>query len=452
MKFTLSKAIVMVTSTLLLFGCGPKQVEDVSVTLVTLDQTSATLSVGNTLTLEASINPTNATNKNVTWSTDKTDIVSVSNEGVVSALKVGRATVTVTSVSNPDKKASCEITVGHYQGIKEELAKGVTEEKTWATYYDKDDNRFNITLHYDLHFGLALHIVEYDLWDFLANANEGEVSEDSESITFTNSALEKTALFKRGTYVLSHTSNGGFTLDAAGVLLNLTTEAKEDPNYIDKDLVGTYEYRKGVAKTFELSVQVGEKENHYPTTITLNEGSKTFTGSNLKNNEATSTFDISGSSDGQYIKNTVGAELAYNENNETYKLKIGDTTYNLTKTSGYIEPEKEKGYFELNVDKIKLSCSDFEVTMTDMGGTGYILFYIHELVEGGKNINCVFEVVDEDTVTNFQTITNPNNKIFVGHDKYTFVHSVVNDVDKVDLYFDGVLAYENLTITPIEAE
>ncbi len=86
---------------------------------------------------------------------------------------------------------------------------------------------------------------------------------------------------------------------------------------------------------------------------------------------------------------------------------------------------------------------------TNMGGTSYILFYIHELVEGGKNINCVFEVVDEDTVTNFQTITSPNNKIFVGHDKYTFVHSVVNDVDKVDLYFDNVLAYENLTITPI---
>lgn len=339
---------------------------------------------------------------------------------------------------------------GYFQNIKDELEKGVTEEKTWATFYDKDDNRFVLTLHYDLNFGLAIHIEEYDLWNFLVNANGGTVSEDAESITFTNSALEKTDLFKKGTYVLAH-NNGNFTLNAAGVVLNLTTTVKEDPHYIYKDLVGSFEYKVSEDTKFTLDVEVGTKADHYPVTISIKEGDKSFTGSNIKNNSTTTTFDISGTSDGEYIKASTGVTFTYSEINGTYKLKIGNNTYSLSKLEEE-EEEYDKGYFERSAGKYKFTCNDFEVRVSNMTGNAYIQLVFKELVEGGNpNFQCLFQIIDNDTITNVQSITNSKNKVFVGHNKYTFKHSKTGNTDKVDLYFDEVLAYENLTIVSIEA-
>lgn len=339
---------------------------------------------------------------------------------------------------------------GYFQNVKNDIEEGVTEEKEWGKFYDKDDNRFVVTLHYDLHFGLAIHIEEYDLWNFLVNANEGEVSEDAESITFTNSALEKTDLFKKGTYVLTH-NNGNFTLNAAGVVLNLTTTAKEDPHYILKDLVGKFEYQSGGETKFTMDVEVGTKAEHYPVSISIEEGNKTFTGSNIRNNSSTTTFDISGTSVGQYIKSTTGATFTYNENNETFTLKIDNNSYLLTKNEGEGE-ETDESYFESTIGKVKFVCDDFEARVSSNSSGAYLQLIIKELVaDGNTNIQCFFQMVDEDTLTNVQSIGNPKNKVFIGHDEYTFKHSVVNDTDKVDLYFDGVLAYENLSIVNIEA-
>lgn len=81
----------------------------ISVERVTLNKTSATLTVGDTLTLTATITPTNATNKNVTWKSSDTTVATVSN-GVVTAKKAGTATITVTTADG-SKTATCTVTV-----------------------------------------------------------------------------------------------------------------------------------------------------------------------------------------------------------------------------------------------------------------------------------------------------------------------------------------------------
>ena len=79
------------------------------VTSVTLDRTSAELIVGDELTLTATVNPENSTNKNVTWSSSNPSVASVSN-GKVTALEAGRATIIVSSVDG-GKTATCEVIV-----------------------------------------------------------------------------------------------------------------------------------------------------------------------------------------------------------------------------------------------------------------------------------------------------------------------------------------------------
>ena len=82
----------------------------VIVTGVSLSQTSATLEVGETLKLTATIAPANATNKGVTWSSSNTAVTTVAG-GVVTAKAVGTATIKVTT-DNGQKTATCTVTVG----------------------------------------------------------------------------------------------------------------------------------------------------------------------------------------------------------------------------------------------------------------------------------------------------------------------------------------------------
>jgi hypothetical protein len=82
----------------------------VPVTGVTLDKSSLTLAkVGDSETLVATVQPDNATNKNVTWSSSNPNVASVSN-GLVTALAPGTAAITVTT-QDGGKTATCSVTV-----------------------------------------------------------------------------------------------------------------------------------------------------------------------------------------------------------------------------------------------------------------------------------------------------------------------------------------------------
>lgn len=83
--------------------------DDVSVTGVSLDKTSAELKVGGTLTLTATVAPTNATNQNVSWSSSDENVATVAN-GTVTAVAAGTAVITV-KTADGGKEASCTITV-----------------------------------------------------------------------------------------------------------------------------------------------------------------------------------------------------------------------------------------------------------------------------------------------------------------------------------------------------
>lgn len=83
----------------------------VPVESVSLSHTELSLTEGDTGTLTATVKPDNATNKDVTWSSDNPSVATVNN-GVVTAVSKGAATITVTT-EDGNKTATCKVTVTH---------------------------------------------------------------------------------------------------------------------------------------------------------------------------------------------------------------------------------------------------------------------------------------------------------------------------------------------------
>ena len=94
---------------------GTKPTE-VSVTSVSLNKSTLDIKVGETAALTATINPTNATNKNVTWKSDNTQIATVDTAGKITAIKEGTAKITV-KTKDGNYTATCIVTVSKNDGI-----------------------------------------------------------------------------------------------------------------------------------------------------------------------------------------------------------------------------------------------------------------------------------------------------------------------------------------------
>ena len=85
------------------------KVSNVSAGKITLDKTKATMRVGKTLTLKATITPANTTDKKVTWKSSDKKIATVSSSGKITAKNTGKVTITATTSNG--KKATCTVTV-----------------------------------------------------------------------------------------------------------------------------------------------------------------------------------------------------------------------------------------------------------------------------------------------------------------------------------------------------
>lgn len=96
----------------------------VSVSSVSLDKTELTLPRLDSYTLVATVGPSDASDKSVTWKSSDESIAMVDANGKVTAVKVGKATITVTTVDG-GKTATCEVTVDFATGLEEAIANTV---------------------------------------------------------------------------------------------------------------------------------------------------------------------------------------------------------------------------------------------------------------------------------------------------------------------------------------
>lgn len=139
----------------------------VDVTGVTISQTKASLIIGDTLQLTATVHPDNATDKSVEWFSDDETVCTVDNTGLVTAIGAGETLVSVTT-NDGFFTIECEITVTDYfydydgnkhagsaagiNSIRSSAFEGCTNLDTISLYktdgsvYKRNDGIFNLPM------------------------------------------------------------------------------------------------------------------------------------------------------------------------------------------------------------------------------------------------------------------------------------------------------------------
>lgn len=154
------------------------KVKPVAVTGVSLDKTSANMTVGGeTLILTATFEPTYATNKNVTWSTSNDKVATV-NGGVVTAVGEGTAEIKVTT-EDGSKTATCTVNVGPYlNSAKAELTALLNQ------YAVKDQSTPTAT-------GYKLVIPTVSTAEDFNNVAVGKMYVEASNVTALNAAIDE---------------------------------------------------------------------------------------------------------------------------------------------------------------------------------------------------------------------------------------------------------------------
>ena len=347
---------------------------------------------------------------------------------------------------------------GQAQPVSKDYFKGYEEqvvdpegEYSFMQLYDVADNHFNVVFLYEPHFHYNLKITEYAVNPKIHYPNEGVFSKDYEKITFTLVSSDS-ELFPSGTYTLNHHLKNGkdaFSLKVNNKTYQLTKEEKESPIHYDPGVLGSFAYMVEDEKKFTMDVDVDVVDGLYFVYIVLKEGNLTFDAIDVEELGKEIRFTLSGNADGTYLANEMTASFVYHDENveeETWELELNTTIYEMTYIQDGPEPVILEGYFYNNFVTVSNSEFSMQIVSLALGDTA-VTVLINELAEGGrKNIQTFFLIGDEgDSLTNLQGIV--GNTVFQSGNTYKFVHSIVNESDKIDLYKNGVIFYSDLAIS-----
>lgn len=130
-------------------------VEDsINVTGISLNQNTMTAYLGDTPRLIATIQPSNATNKNITWSSTNTSVATI-DDGLISALAAGTTNISVTTIDG-GFVASCSLTV-----IEETLTE-ITIDSSADFYYGSYDTNYGMDTYQGIDYGYYRADEDYD--------------------------------------------------------------------------------------------------------------------------------------------------------------------------------------------------------------------------------------------------------------------------------------------------
>lgn len=106
-------AVIFLFATAIVACSKDDKTANVPVTGVTLNKTSLHLISGDSEKLIATVLPENATDKTVTWVSSDPEVVTVDQNGNVTAKDWGGESIIMVITNDGKKTASCKITTGH---------------------------------------------------------------------------------------------------------------------------------------------------------------------------------------------------------------------------------------------------------------------------------------------------------------------------------------------------
>ena len=183
----------------------------IAVTSVELDADEMTLKVGDEGQLQATVAPENAANKSVTWSSSNESVATVEQNGNISAVGVGEATITVTTTDG-GKTATCKVTV-----IKKAGAISYATTSVNKTFGDA-----NFT-------------------NELTKTGDGKVtySSDKESVAKVNTTTGEVTIMGKGEATITATVEDGdnytYATKTASYKINVTAVKVPDPTINPSD-------------------------------------------------------------------------------------------------------------------------------------------------------------------------------------------------------------------------
>jgi len=221
-----------------------------AVTSVSLNITTLKLSAGNTKKLTANISPSNAPNKQTTWSSNNPSVATVTNDGTVTAVANGNATITVTTVDG-SRTTTCSVTVKNPTVILDLAAK----LQTLSPQSINNTNFSSLFSGLPLQTGNELLNGEGNLSitsdkklkiEFLTNRTSGlEIKAGSGNINFQ----EDDKIYIKGTYT---------KIQDVGLILN--TKASRDPWWEPLDDESGNNWGKYESGDFEYTFTLTQQE------------------------------------------------------------------------------------------------------------------------------------------------------------------------------------------------
>lgn len=364
------------------------------------------LDTKNSIKLEYTISPKNADNKEVTWKSSNTDIVSVDNNGVITAKEYGDAVITVTTVDG-NYSDTCDVNVSEFIIYTITYKDG---DKIYTEDYEAGDSvtwKSDITKKGYTLVGWKYNDKEYNL---------------SDKFTMINEDITVTSIWNVNKYTITYEVNGGS-------INNKTKEVTYDSKYGTLDIPskkgytfkGWYKENDFISMVDENTIVSEDKDytlyakweiNSYKLTIDTGINTNEYT---LKYNEEKEIV-IPERKGYSFVKwNITGTDSSINNN----IFKMGTEDSALVAEWKLIIPEiknyKVKDKYIIDV-KLNTSINDFDLGLDSI----YSARITNKLLDNGLigTGNKVNIYLDDELVANYTIVvkgdTTGDGKVSVG--------------------------------------
>ena len=312
------------------------------------------------------------------------------------------------------------------------------------------DNHFELSIVYDSHLRYCVQFVEYSLDDYAFSIDDITLSEDAETLSFAHSDYNHGKYLVNGNYQIKHLVRGRdekFSLFIDSTEYVLTEAFQERPKYINSDLIGDW---KNEDYNLEIEIEVENIEkpkdkNHYEYTITLYEGDLSFKGTINSIGDYNVVITIEGNRNGTILISGKAYQIVLDEEAEEVFFVTETQNIHLEYAGGH--GPAVNGFFQ-TAFKIDLTRTDLTITIThNTAGSGMAQFRAND-----SSFYLLLPNTDGDELTTPYTINLACLSSDGNAHSYRFKYYLVSEVPHIDLYEDGVIRFNDLTITDRTSE